>query len=318
MVHTQVFRIPFTFLLVAAICGSLGLSGCEGGSSGSGSPGASGGSSTSGSSFTVPSSISTASFNSEGATTQNDSSIDVSSVAEGYVAATATNASKLKLQVTSGQMSYNYDLPSDGTPLIAPLNMGNGTYTVRVMQNTSGNNYVEINSVTTDVSMSSEFEPFLRPNVYCNYDSSSACVAKARELAQNAENEAAAVEAIYDWIVDNVSYDSAKAAQLSDVTGYVPDPDETLSSGTGICLDYASLGAAMIRSLGIPCKIVTGYVSPDNIYHAWNLIYIDGTWQSAEVNVSANTWERIDMTFAASGSSSYIGDGTTYTDRYTY
>ena len=75
----------------------------------------------------------------------------------------------------------------------------------------------------------------------------------------------------------------------------------------------------MLRSQGIPTKIVTGYVSPDNIYHAWNLVYLDGSWRSVQVSVEAGSWTRIDLTFAAAGGSErYVGDATEYTDRFIY
>ena len=143
-------------------------------------------------------------------------------------------------------------------------------------------------------------------------------LAKARELAQGAANQGDVVRNIYQWVVDNITYDHDKAAQLASATGYVPDPDATLASGTGICFDYASLGAAMLRSLGIPCQVITGYVSPDDVYHAWNMVYIDGEWISVEISIKPNSWTRVDLTFAASGAASTIGDGTSYTDRYTY
>jgi transglutaminase-like putative cysteine protease len=176
---------------------------------------------------------------------------------------------------------------------------------------------VAINSVSADVALSSEFAPYLVPNLYCDYNESSACVARARELAANAENEGDVVHAVFDYITSNVTYDSAKAEELSTTTGYVPNPDETLSSGTGICFDYASLGAAMLRSLGIPAQIKTGYVSPGDIYHAWVMVYIDGRWESAEFSVGPDEWTRMDLTFAAADSS-YVGDGTSYDDRFTY
>ena len=113
-------------------------------------------------------------------------------------------------------------------------------------------------------------------------------------------------------------YDNAKAEQLSGKSGYIPNPDETLPTQKGICFDYASLGAAMLRSLGIPCQVITGYVSPDDVYHAWNMVYIDGEWISVEISIKPNSWTRVDLTFAASGAASTIGDGTSYTDRYTY
>lgn len=291
-----------------AVCLAATLGGCGGG----------GADSTSGESYSVPSKIEDATFHKDKATTQNDASIDTSAASQGYVAVQATNSSRLKFQVVYGEASYNYDLDNGGETLICPLNMGDGSYTFRVMQNTSGNSYVEIAAVEESVSLEDEFAPYLRPNMYANFSESSECVSIARELAADAQNEGDVVEAVYTYITENISYDSAKAAELTDVTGYVPDPDETLSSGTGICLDYACLAASMLRSLGIPCKIITGYVSPDGVYHAWNQVYIDGEWKGASISVSANTWTLIDTTFAAAGSSSTVGDGTNYTERYVY
>ncbi len=271
-----------------------------------------------GAAFTPATSVQEAAFNKQAASGASGVLIDTSSVAEGYVAASGSSTSRLKLQVSCGGNSSNYDLPQDGTPLVAPLTFGDGGYEFRVMQNTSGNNYVELYRTSANVQMESEFAPYLRPNVYCDYSEGSTCVAKARELVANAQNEGEAVEAICTYIVDNVSYDEAKAQQLKEASGYVPSPDSTLSSKTGICFDYASLGAAMLRSQGIPTKIVTGYVSPNNIYHAWIMVYIDGTWKSAQFSVDKNTWSRVDLTFAAGGASSNVGDGKSYTDRYVY
>ena len=169
-----------------------------------------------------------------------------------------------------------------------------------------------------NVKLNSEQAPFLVPNMFVNYNDSSAVVAKARELAAGCTNQGDVVRNIYEWVVANITYDHDKAAELASATGYVPDPDATLASGTGICFDYASLGAAMLRSLGIPCKVVTGYVSPDDVYHAWNMVYIDGEWVSVEISIKPNDWTRVDLTFAASGAASTVGDGTSYTDRYTY
>lgn len=294
----------------------LVLPGC-GGSGGSNSVNADTGE-TSGPAFTMPASIEGASFDAAASTASAGGFIDISHVAEGYVAASATSDARLKFQVVCGEASYNYDLPGDGSPIVCPLNMGDGSYTFRIMQNTSGNNYVEVGSASAQVAMASEFEPFVRPNLFCNFTDASACVAKARELANGAQNQGDVMRAVYSWVVGNISYDYDKASELANATGYVPDPDATLASGTGICFDYASLSAAMLRSLGIPCKIVTGYVSPDNLYHAWNLVYLNGSWVSVEFSIDPDTWTRVDLTFAAAGSGGTVGDGTSYTDRYIY
>ena len=295
-----------------AVC--LVVTGCGGGAAGSADAGE-----TSGPAYIEPTTVATAAFDAAAATGANGGLIDTSHTAQGYVGASAQNRSRLKFQVIKDGMSYNYDLPGDGTPIICPLSLGDGAYELRIMQNTSGNNYVQLTGTSANVALASPFEPFLHPSLFCSYTASSACVSQARQLAAGAENQGDVVRAVYDWLTRNIAYDTGKAAQLADTTGYVPDPDATLSAGSGICFDYASLAAAMFRSLGIPCQIVTGYVSPDNIYHAWNMIYIDGTWVSAQITVNANQWTRIDTTFAAGGAGAdYIGDGSTYTDRYVY
>ena len=273
---------------------------------------------TSGATFKMPEHVEAASFNADAAETSGACSIDTSSVASGYVGASAQASSRLKFLVVCGDATMSYDLPQDSTPIVCPLSLGDGAYQFRIMQNTSGENYVELFSATADVKLSSEFEPFLRPSVYCNFDDESAATAQARKLAKGAKTQAEAVEDVCDWIVKNISYDDAKAAELKDASGYTPDPDSTLKSKKGVCFDYASLGAAMLRALGIPTKIVTGNVSPDGIYHAWIMVYIDGTWKSAQFDVEPKTWSRVDLTFAASGDDKNVGDGKEYTDRYVY
>ncbi len=273
---------------------------------------------TSGAAFSPVTSINDAIFDEAAAQGSSGALIDTSHVAQGYVGASAQASSRVKLLVSNGEATYNYDVPQDGTPVTAPLTFGDGAYTFRLMQNTSGNNYVELYSTTAEVTLESEFAPFLRPSVMCPYTEQSACVAKARELVSDAVTQGDALRLICEWVVDNISYDDDKAAELADATGYIPDPDSTLEEGKGICLDYAALGAAMLRSQNIPTKIVCGYVSPGDIYHAWIMVYIDGSWTSAQFSVSQNTWSRVDLTFAAGGSTGNVGDGKEYTDRFIY
>lgn len=274
--------------------------------------------STSGSSFTLQTRIIDATYDESAALGENNAYIDTSHVAQGYVGASCINDARIKLQVTSGNTSYNYNVSGDGTPTIAPLTFGDGTYTFRLMQNTSENNYVELYQTSANVVLDDENSPYVRPNIFCNYTENSECVSRARELVSSCATQGEAVEAICSWVIDNISYDDEKALELQSATDYVPNPDATIESGTGICFDYASLGAAMLRSQGIPTQIVTGYVSPNGIYHAWIMIYIDGTWTTAQFSVEENTWSRVDLTFAAGSSNANIGDGKEYTDRYVY
>lgn len=244
--------------------------------------------------------------------------IDTSGIIDGWVAAQAASDCRLKFQVVCGEMAYNYDLPSDGTPVLFPLNMGNGSYLFRIMENIEDNSYAELYSTTAEVKLSDQFAPFLTPNIFCSYTESSACVKKALELVKADDNEGEVVRDVCTFVAKTVSYDYDKAKKLASSSGYIPDADETLKTKKGICFDYACLSAAMLRSLGLPAQVVTGYVSPDNLYHAWTMVYVDGTWQTAQFSVKPNTWSRCDVAFASAGAGSTIGDGTKYTDRYYY
>ena len=247
-----------------------------------------------------------------------EAGVDVSHVSSGYVCARGTSEMRLKFQVMLGEDVRTFDLPNDGEATVFPITMGDGDYRFRIMRNTEGDRYVEVCSTTAHVQLESEFAPYVRPNHYCDYDEGSRAVALARELVADAANEGDAVRAIYTYLTDNIVYDTDKAAELETVTGYIPDPDATLAAGSGVCFDYASLAAAMLRSVGIPCRIVTGTVYPQDIYHAWNMVYIDGAWHTAEVSVDPNTWSRIDTTFAAAGSAAETDDDVEYVDRYVY
>ena len=303
----------------ALLAATLALSGCGATTpDGPGSTGSTGEGQTSGAAFERPE-LALSPFDETAATGNNGVLFDTSHLSEGYVAVLATSSVRLKFQVSSNGVDYYYDLPSDGTPISCPLTAGSGSYTFTAWENTTGQRYAELDSVTdVEVSLADEFQPFIRPSIYCDYDASSKSTKLANDLTTDAQNEGDVLRSIYDWIVDDIAYNEGKAAQLADATGYLPSPDATIDEGSGICFDYASLAAAMLRSQGIPCKIITGYVSPDDIYHAWNMVYIDGTWVDAHIDIKQNTWTRIDTTFAAGSGSSYVGDGIAYTDLYTY
>ena len=250
--------------------------------------------------------------------TGGEPAVCIDYVDEGYVTAQAASAARLKFQVKAGEQTYNYDLPNDGTQTVYPINMGNGSYSFRIMQNTSGSNYVELFESSADVNLDSEFVPFLMPNMFCDYAADSKCDDKARDLTSQATNQGQVVKSVCEFVAGNVTYDNAKAQKLAKSSGYVPDPDDTLQSGTGICFDYASLSAAMLRSMGIPTRVMTGYVGKDQLYHAWIMVYVDGTWHTAVFKVDPKTWSRCDVTFASTGATQYVGDASAYTDKYMY
>ena len=259
-----------------------------------------------------------ANYDESAADGSNGAYIDTSSVSEGYVAVSATSSSRLKFQVLKGDATYNYDLSSDGTPSIFPLQCGDGTYTFRVMENIVDKKYAELYTTSCDVSLESGFAPFLRPSDYVRFSDDSKCVRKASELAASSQDDLELIGKVYQFVTSNVKYDKEKATSVK--AGYLPDPDTTMVTGMGICFDYASLAGAMLRSQGIPTKEIFGYVSPNDVYHAWNMFYTEKTgWVVASFEVKGTGWNRLDLTFAAGGApSSFVGDGSNYSDLYTY
>lgn len=257
-------------------------------------------------------------FHPEAAERSGTVQLDLSALAEGYVAVSAESARRLKFQAIQGEITYNYDLSGDGTPSVFPLQSGDGTYRFRVMENVEENKYAEIYSAEAEVQLADEFQPFLRPSDYVPYDENSQCVAKAAELAKSASTALDVVAAVYECVCSNVTYDREKAMTVQ--SGYLPDPDETLRTGQGICFDYAALAAAMLRSQGIPTKMIFGMVGPEGLYHAWNMFYTAETgWVTVGFQVDEKTWNRLDLTFSAGGESAeFIGNGENYADLYQY
>lgn len=249
--------------------------------------------------------------------------IDYGNMADGYIMAWYTGEKLAKLQVKMGETKYNYDLNNEGNAEVFPLQLGDGAYTIKVLEQTEGTMFLPIVTQEIEVTLKTEFEPFLRPSQYSNYNADSLCVQKAKELAVGCTSDVEVVSKVYEYIKENIKYDAEKAEVATKQTDYLPDPDETLETGQGICFDYASLVCAMLRSNGIPTKLITGYVSPTGLYHAWNEIYLqEEGWVEMKIYVDLKTWKIIDLTFAAGMSSqdiaNYIGDGENYTTRYIY
>jgi len=88
------------------------------------------------------------------------------------------------------------------------------------------------------------------------------------------------LDLIYNYIIDNVSYDDDKAAIITagGLVGYLPVIDDTYKTNLGICYDYSSLFAGALRHLGIPAKLEMGYCTYVKSYHAWNEVRIGGKW----------------------------------------
>lgn len=247
--------------------------------------------------------------------------IDWSNAAKGYVMVVynSNSAQRIKAQVKGPTTTYTYNLtPTEWTAL--PLSDGDGTYKVTVFRNTTGTKYATVLSATFEVTLNSVFEPFIRSNQYVDFADATATQTKAAELIGNETDTLKQIELVYTFVVNNLTYDKEKAATVK--SGYLPDLDDVLAAKKGICFDYAALMAGMLRSQGVPCKLVVGYAG--TAYHAWISVYsAEHGWIDGAIYFNGLKWERLDPTFASSAQSSasilaYIKDDSHYTAKYLY
>jgi len=249
--------------------------------------------------------------------------IDYSNSTDGYVMARFLQKTSKELRVLvtrTGGERYTYTLNRNGDWIVVPLSDGNGEYTIGVYEQIEGTKYAVTNSVVFTVTLKDEFAPFLRPNQYVNFAKDSEVVKKAAELVKGATGVHAQVAAVYNFIVKNFTYDYEKAQTVK--TGYLPDVDKILASKKGICFDYAAVMAAMLRSQGVPTKLVIGHAG--TVYHAWIDVYSPETgWINAVIAFNGQEWNLMDPTFASTARESaevmkYIGDGSNYKQKYIY
>ncbi|MCK7554408.1 transglutaminase family protein [Chitinophaga sedimenti] len=117
--------------------------------------------------------------------------------------------------------------------------------------------------------------------------------AEMNEIVENvrcAGNEVAAVvERCGEYIFKNFKY-------IKGITNIETTVDEILVHRAGVCQDFAHLMLHVLRSIGIPCRYVSGYVCPnkngmrgEGATHAWVEAFIPGFgW--AGIDPTNNVW----------------------------
>ena len=221
-------------------------------------------------------------------------SIDASNISDGYVMVRYTGHSeKAKAQITIPDGTvYTYTIKGSDYNTF-PLTGGNGDYTLKVYEWVVDNSYALAFSKDLSVSLSDEFKPFLYPNQYVWFTGDSQVVALGRELSDQSADDLDYVQNSYYYVIRNISYDNDKAENTP--TDYVPDIDTILEEKKGICFDYASLMAALLRSQSIPTKLEVGYSG--EAYHAWISVYLtESGWWTILSNSTAKTgysWIRL-------------------------
>ena len=233
--------------------------------------------------------------------------VDVNNLDKGIISINYNkNANNMNVMITKGNNKEAYDLQPN---MNYPLQFGNGDYTISVLEHVKGNQYRQIGKETVKLKLNDEKDVFLQSNQKVNWNKDMAAIKKAKELTNNVKNDEEKVEAIYNYIINNIKYDNKKASTVQ--PGYIPSIDSTLKSQLGICYDYAVLFAAMLRSVDIPTKLSMGYKSDINYYHAWNQVYLNGKWVNIDTTYDA-AYAKEDL------STSMIKDAKEYRIEKTY
>lgn len=137
--------------------------------------------------------------------------------------------------------------------------------------------------VTFPVKISDPDAVWLLSHVCADYENSPNAVAKAKELTKNCSTEAEKITAIYNFVSKALTYDHAlldaenaraEAGQYNVDAERDRNPDRILASGKGVCEHYAILMTAMLRSIGVPCKYVSGEANLDGewVGHGWVVV----------------------------------------------
>lgn len=245
--------------------------------------------------------------------------IDASNTKEGYLYITYTGDNEdVKLQIScDGGVTYTYKIsPGD---VIVPLTQGEGCYQIVVYEGMGNGQYSTCLVETTDVVLNSEYIPYLYPNYYVQFKDNSEAVQIGKEIAKNCTCDLEVIGKVYDYVIGNITYDHEEA--LTVASDYIPDVDEILETKKGICFDYASLMAAMLRSQRIPTRLEVGYAG--DAYHAWVTTYIEDIgWINGIIQFDGADWTLMDPTFAANADSKtleeFVGNGDNYTTKYIY
>ncbi len=246
-------------------------------------------------------------------------SIDATNASEGYLYIKYTGDNpKVKMQLTGpDRVTYTYNILSEEA--VIPITAGNGAYTATIFENISDNQYSTLFATELNLNVTNQFGPYLYPNQQVQFREDSRAVAMARELAGGASSDLEVIARVYSYIIDNITYDEEKLSTAE--KSYIPDVDQILDCKSGICLDYASVMAAMLRSQRIPTRMEIGYAG--SAYHAWISVYVDEMgWVSGMIEFNGLDWTLMDPTFAANTKASelksFIGDGNNYVTKYIY
>ncbi|MBU3089075.1 transglutaminase-like domain-containing protein [Clostridium gasigenes] len=189
---------------------------------------------------------------------------------------------KLKIGIMKDEKNYYHNFSGNGEFEIFSFQGGSGNYVVTLFENTTESKYKPLKSWQVNVKIYNENAVYTTSTNMINWNNAPYAVNKARQLTQGVEDNQKKAEIIYNYVVNNYTYDIQKAKSVSN--GYVVNIDSIFNDKLGICSDFAVLYAGMLRSVDVPVKFVTGNSENIEGYHGWNEIYVNENWQVVDTS----------------------------------
>ena len=172
--------------------------------------------------------------------------------------------------------------------LVSPI----GEFGIKTSAIVETSDYIAVNSAA-------EFIPvenlpdytllYLLPSRYCESDRFSFMAA---EITQNIELGYLQVEAICQWISNNITYEYGYSSSSSSAC------DINLSR-IGVCRDFSHMGIALCRAINIPARMVVGYLHELNPMdlHAWFEAFVGGQWYTFDATQTTPKGNRVVLAY---------------------
>jgi hypothetical protein len=202
--------------------------------------------------------------------------VDCSNMSEGYIMVKGKKSSKrLKIQIATAGAKLNYDLNSNGEYEVFPLQFGSGKYKVELFEHVKGKDYSKEGTLKLSAKMPDELSCFLYPNQYVNYNENTACVKEAQAMCKDMTDQGEIYKTVCSFVLKNFIYDYIKSVSVQRMSQHMLDIDGCWDNRMGICQDLSAMTCAMLRSQGIPARLMIGTLG--NTYHAWVVAVVNGT-----------------------------------------
>lgn len=200
--------------------------------------------------------------------------VDDSKIDKGIIRVDFNTDKRSKLIISKDKITRTYDFNKNS---YCPLQLGNGKYKISIWELKSGSTYKKIKDFYVELEIEDQTLPFLQSIQMVEWNNGNKAIIKGKDLNKAAKTDLEKINNVYNYITKNVKYDFVKAKNIGNI--YTPNIDKIIEEKTAICYDFAVLNAAMLRSQGVPTKLVTGYRKDISSYHAWNEVLVDGQWK---------------------------------------